>query len=135
MTGILDASAAAELALGGEKKEELARVIRLYTWIAAPSLYVYEFTELVNAYSKWLALKPETAARVIASAAGLVDEFFEDKRLAHDAIVFSGEYGVPLAACFYLAAAKAGTGVLISIDPVLRRAARDAGIGTAESLG
>ena len=135
MTGILDAGAAAELILGREKRAEIAGILRLYTWIAAPRIYLYELSELLRIYNRWLELSPAELGGIVETAAGLIDEFLDDIELIPDALTFADECGTSLSGGFYCAAAKIRSGVLISLDSKLRSAARTIGITTAESLG
>lgn len=134
MTGVLEAGAAGELILGRKKKEELAGILRLYTWIVTPRIYLYELTELLLSYNRWLELTRKELARIIESASGLFDEYAEEDEILPEALALAGEYDISLSGAFYCAAAKVRNGVLISLDPEMRRAARQAGISTVEGL-
>jgi predicted nucleic acid-binding protein len=134
MTGVLEAGAAGELILGGDKQQEIARILRLYTWIVAPRIYIYELTELLRGYNRRLGLSHRELAGVIDTASGLIDEYLDENELIPDALGLADDYGVSVSGGFYCAAAKARNGVIISLDGNLRSAARKAGLNTAESL-
>lgn len=116
MIAVLDASAAVKLALGQTDHKLVAKTLKKADWIAAPSLYLYEISNVMWKYYQAGTISQETLTEKTLNCAGLIDEFISAADLYSECFEMACRLGHPAYDMAYIALCLRKDAGLISFD-------------------
>lgn len=116
MITVLDASAAVRLALGHTDHKFVAEILTKADWVAAPSLYLYEVSNVMWKYYQAGTISQDTLKDKLVSCTGLVDEIVPSSDLYADCFDLACRLGCPAYDMAYLATCLRKEAGLISFD-------------------
>ena len=116
MITVLDASAAVRLALGQADHEFVAEILTKADWVSAPSLYLYEISNVMWKYFQTGEISQDTLKDKLVSCSGLVDEIVPSSALFADCFNLACRLGHPAYDMAYLATCLRKEAGLLSFD-------------------
>ncbi len=116
MIAVLDASAAVRLALGQTDYELVAETLKKADWVAAPSLYLYEISNVMWKYYQAGTISKETLKDKTLKCAGLIDELIPAADLYAECFELACKLGQPAYDMAYIASCLRKDAGLISFD-------------------
>ncbi len=116
MIVVLDASAAVRLTLGQSNYKMVAETLKQADWVVAPSLYLYEISNVMWKYSKVGTISQETLRDKMLSCTGLIDELIPAANLYAECFELACRLGQPAYDMAYLASCLRKEAGLISFD-------------------
>lgn len=131
---VLDASAAVEMALEGEKSENLRGLMYMGERCVAPDLFISEVANSFRKYVKAGLLPADEALRLTDKAIKLVDEFYSAKGLWREALRESIRLGHPTYDILYLVLARRNAATLYTLDRRLQDLCLKNGVDTSCEL-
>jgi predicted nucleic acid-binding protein len=129
---IVDASAAVRAVLVPDGETRFAKLLAKAEHVAAPELLSAEAAGVFSRYVQAGALSRPEAERGLRACLELVDEFVPLAPLAVESFELGILTGGTAQDMFYLVLARRYGGVLLTADESLKKAARAAGVKTAE---
>ncbi len=116
MIAVLDANVAVRLALGQADHELVAKTLKNADWVVAPSLYLYEISNVMWKYYQAELISQKTLKEKMYSCAGLIDEMILATDLYAECFELACRWGHPAYDMVYLAVCLRKEAGLISFD-------------------
>lgn len=129
MRVVLDANAAVEVALEGKSAAPLSAMLSQSEEVIAPQLLVPEIVNAIWKYHQVAEFDLGKCEKLIELSVGLVDRFISHTELYREAFALSRAQKSRAAYdLFYLAVALREDAVLLTLDAILKKEAKRAGI-------
>lgn len=128
MTVVVDASAAAEIALSRESSEAFGKAVNDADVVLAPDIFPAEVTNVFWKYGRQANLPAETCQRGITYCLDLIDDYVTTRHLCREVLSQSIRLGHPAYDIFYLVAARRNDAVVLTRDRRMIEAAEALGV-------
>lgn len=123
MTLVLDANVAVAIGMDRSKIGSLAEAVGAADLVIAPDLFVVEVLNALWKYHAFENLSPSACDAAIKDALELVDILISSMNLRNEAFLLARTLRKPVYDMFYLAAARAENGTLLTLDSALKKEA------------
>lgn len=124
MTIVLDVSAAIQIVLKKEKREQFEEIYRKASWVIAPALYISEITNVFWKYYRNKILTHEECLQYIEDGIELIDDFFNEKDMWKEVLGESIKNDHPAYDMFYAVLARRNDSTLVSNDNELLKSCK-----------
>ncbi len=128
MITVLDASAAVRLALGQADHKFVAETLTKADWVATPSLYLYEVSNVMWKYFQTGQISQDILKDKLVSCSGLADEIVPSSVLFADCFDLACRLGHPAYDMAYLATCLRKKAGLLSFDRRMLEMAKELNI-------
>ncbi|MDD3981644.1 MAG: type II toxin-antitoxin system VapC family toxin [Spirochaetales bacterium] len=125
MIVVLDASAAAGIALNAANAEILDKYLYEADIVIAPDTYPSEICNVFWKYAAFSNLDPAKAQKRINFCIDLVDDYIDTAPMWREVFAESVKYRHPVYALFYLVLARRQNAILLTNDEKMKRLAKD----------
>ncbi len=127
----IDVSAAVEVVMGRQKQKSIINILKKADWIIAPSLYIYEASNVMWKYHSLQNYRLEDILKKTRYLYEIVDQFIDAKELFEEAIPLSCNIDHPAYDTMYLLTSRRKNATLITLDKRLIKAAKKINIPLA----
>jgi len=124
----LDASAAVEVVMNRPHRQAIVSVIIKADWIIAPTLYMYEITNVMWKYNKLCNIPVNDLTRKAGYLLELVNEYIEARDIYEEALSLACDINHPTYDAMYLVAGRKNNASLLTLDSRLIEAAEKTAI-------
>ena|SRR6056297_2026705 len=128
----LDVSAAVEVVIGGKKQKEIKGILYGADWVIAPSLFIYEITNVMWKYHKYQGYSQELIIKKIQYLYEMVDHFIEANSIFEEALPFSCKINHSAYDAMYLVVSRRKNSKLVTLDKKLIETAKKTDIPVLE---
>jgi predicted nucleic acid-binding protein len=123
MMVVLDTSAAVDLVLYPNERDETVQLLSDAEWVLAPTLFVSEVANVFWKYHAFSNLMQEQAERGMKAALELPDSLADDRELYTEAFAMACRTGHPVYDMLYLVLARRNNALLLTRDWALKKLA------------
>lgn len=127
----IDVSAAVEVVMGRSKQKPIIDILKKADWIIAPSLYIYEASNVMWKYHSIHNYPLEEILKKTRYLYEIVDQFINANELFEEAIPLSCNINHPAYDSMYLITSRRKNATLITLDKKLIKAAKKINIPVA----
>lgn len=127
----IDVSAAVEVVMGRPKQKSIINILKKADWIIAPSLFIYEASNVMWKYHSLQNYSLDNIVKKIRYLHEMVDQFIDAKEIYEEAIPLSCNINHPAYDSMYLVTSRRKNATLITLDKRLIKAAKKIDIPVA----
>lgn len=127
----IDVSTAVEVVMGRPKQKSIIDILQKADWIIAPSLYIYEASNVIWKYHSIQNYPLEDILKKTRYLHEMVDQFINARELFEEAIPLSCIIDHPAYDSMYLVTSRRKNATLITLDKRLIKAAKKIDIPVA----
>lgn len=127
----IDVSAAVEVVMGRPKQKPIINILKKADLIIAPSLYIYEASNVMWKYHSLQNYSLDNIVKKIRYLHEMVDQFIDAKEIFEEAIPLSCNIDHPAYDSMYLVTSRRKNATLITLDKRLIKAAKKIDIPVA----
>lgn len=127
----LDVSAAVEIVMGGKRQQEIVNILNDADWVIAPSLFIYEASNVLWKYHEYQDYSKEDIMKKIEYLYKMVDQFIDAKDIFEEALPLSCKISHPAYDAMYLVTSRRKNATLVTLDKKLVRAAKSIDVPVA----
>ena len=127
----IDVSAAVEIVMGGKKQKEIKKNLYEADWVIAPSLFIYEITNVMWKYHSYKSYPKEVIVKKLQYLYEMVDHFVDAESIFEEAIPLSCKVNHPTYDAMYLVVSRRKNAKLVTLDKKLVNTAKKMGIPVA----
>jgi predicted nucleic acid-binding protein len=120
----IDVSAAVEVVMGGKHQEEIVNILNDADWIIAPSLFIYEASNILWKYHEYQDYSKEDIMKKVEYLYEMVDQFIDAKDIFEEALPLSCKISHPAYDAMYLVTSRRKNATLVTLDKKLVKAAK-----------
>ena len=130
----IDVSAAVEIVMGRPKQKLLIDILKDVDWIIAPSLYIYEASNVMWKYHSIQNHPLDDLLIKTRQMVDIVDQFIKSEDIYEEAIPLSCKIDHPAYDSMYLVTCRRKNSTLVTLDKRLIKAASELDLSVA-SIG
>jgi predicted nucleic acid-binding protein len=130
----IDVSAAVEIVMGRSKQKLLINILKEADWIIAPSLYIYEASNVMWKYHSIQNYPLDDLLTKTKQMIEIVDQFINSEDIYEEAIPLSCKIDHPAYNAMYLVTCRRKNSTLVTLDKRLIKAANKLDLSVA-SIG
>ncbi len=130
----IDVSTAVEIVMGRPKQKMLIDILKEADWIIAPSLYIYEASNVMWKYHSLQNYPIDDLLAKTIQMIEIVDQFIKSEDIYEEAIPLSCKFGHPAYDGMYLVTCRRKNSILVTLDKRLIKAANKLDL-TVASIG
>ena len=123
MNFTIDVSAAVEIVMGRPKQKILIDILKNADWIIAPSLYIYEASNVMWKYHSIQNYPLDESLRKTKQITEIVDQFIKSEDIYEEAIPLSCKIDHTAYDAMYLLTCRRKNSTLVTLDKRLIKAA------------
>ncbi|MDI3481653.1 MAG: hypothetical protein PWQ97_1308 [Tepidanaerobacteraceae bacterium] len=124
MIAAIDVSAAIEVVMGRPKQKKIINILEKAEWVIAPSLYIYEASNVMWKYHLIQNYPVDELLHKIRHLIEMVDQFIKAEDLYEEAIPLACKLKHPAYDVMYLVVSRRKNATLVTLDSKLIDAAK-----------
>lgn len=127
----IDVSAAVEVVMGRPKQQPIITILKKATWVIAPSLYIYEASNVMWKYNSIQNYPVNDLMRKTRYLLEIVDQYIKAEDLYEEALPLACKLNHPAYDAMYLVTSRRKNATLVTLDTRLIAAANKIDIPVA----
>lgn len=127
----IDVSAAVEVVMGGRKQKEIKKILYEADWVIAPSLFIYEITNVMWKYHSYQNYPKEVVIKKLQYLYEIVDHFIDSEKIFEEALSLSCKINHPAYDAMYLIVSRRKNSTLVTLDKKLIKISKEIDIPVA----